>query len=190
MLFLGGPVAGISDNDAGGQRRAEFAHVFAKHYGWLQTYTLTLVGNRADAEEVFQDICLVLWRKYEAFDVSTNFMKWSSVIAHHEVRRFRRAQARRGHVLSDEIVNMLAVDAVDRAGLYEDRRAALQKCMQKLSSKDHDLIERYYSDARATISDISERIGRPVNTLYKAMSRIRRSLHECVSRSLSAEGSA
>jgi DNA-directed RNA polymerase specialized sigma24 family protein len=52
------------------------------------------------------------------------------------------------------------------------------------------LVQRCYSEheSRETYKSIAEEIGRPVNTVYKALNRIRRSLHECIDRTLAAEG--
>ena len=177
-------------DSSGDKQRVEFAHVFAQHYGWLQTYVLVLVGNRSDAEEVFQDVCLVLWKKHEAFDVSTNFMKWASVIAHYEVRRFRRTQSKVAKPLSDEILAILATEAVERADKLPEKRTALQKCIKKLKEQDQELLERCYSDASITIGEVAQMIGKSANTLYKAMNRIRRSLHDCILRTMAAEETA
>ena len=103
-----------------------FARLFAQHDRWLFAYLVSLLGNAAHAEEVFQEVCVVLWREYETFQLGTNFVKWVSVIAHHQVHRFRRQQRRVGPQLSDATVDLLAQDAVERVDLLESRRDALR----------------------------------------------------------------
>ena len=79
---------------------------------------------------------MVLWREYETFELGTDFVKWVSVIAHHQVHRFRRQQRRVGPQLSDAAVDLLAEDAVERVDLLESRRDALRRCLEKLPDKD------------------------------------------------------
>jgi RNA polymerase sigma-70 factor (ECF subfamily) len=170
------------------ERRDAFARLFAQHDRWLFAYLVSLLGNSADAEEVFQEVCVVLWREYEMFELGTNFVKWVSVIAHHQVYRFRRQQRRVGPQLSDAVVDLLAQDAVERADLLESRRDALRRCLDKLPDKDRQLVRHCYSDSRVTFKSAAQELGRPANTVYKALNRIRKSLMQCIERTLSVEG--
>jgi RNA polymerase sigma-70 factor, ECF subfamily len=174
----------LSDSD----RRDAFARLFAQHDRWLFAYLVSLLGNSADAEEVFQEVCVVLWREYETFQLGTNFVKWVSVIAHNQVHRFRRQQRRIGPQLSDAAVDLLSQDAVERVDLLELRRAALRKCLEKLSDTDRQLVRYCYSDSRVTFKSVAHELGRPVNTVYKALNRIRKALMQCIERTLAVEG--
>jgi RNA polymerase sigma-70 factor (ECF subfamily) len=176
---------GISAAD---QRRDAFARLFAKHDRWLYAYLVTLLANPAHAEEVFQEVCVVLWRCNDQFELGTDFVKWASVIAHNQVRRFRRESKRVGFQLSDAACDLLAADAARGADLFDFRRDALRQCMGKLPASDRQLVQQCYSDASGSFKTIAENLGRPVNTVYKALNRIRRNLHQCIDRTLSAEG--
>ncbi|HVT27690.1 MAG TPA: sigma-70 family RNA polymerase sigma factor [Lacipirellulaceae bacterium] len=169
------------------ERRDAFARLFAQHDRWLFAYLVSLLGNSAHAEEVFQEVCVVLWREYETFQLGTDFVKWVSVIAHNQVHRFRRQHRRAGPQLSEAAVDLLAQDAVERAGLLESRREALGRCMEKLSPKDRQLVQECYSDSRVTFKAVAADLGRPVNTVYKALNRIRKALYDCIERTLSME---
>lgn len=173
---------------AADQRRDAFARLFAKHDRWLYAYLVTLLANPAHAEEVFQEVCVVLWRSYDQFELGTDFVKWASVIAHNQVRRFRRESKRIGFQLSDAACDLLAADAARGADLFDFRRDALRQCMGKLPTSDRQLVQQCYSDASGSFKTIAENLGRPVNTVYKALNRIRRNLHQCIDRTLSSEG--
>lgn len=175
-------------SSAADQRRDAFARLFAKYDRWLFGYLVTLVGNPPDAEEVFQEVCVVVWRAYDEFELGTDFVKWVSVIAHNQVRKFRRESRRGGFQLSDETSERLAADAARGADMFDFRREALRKCLGKLPSRERQLVERCYSHSAASFKTVAEDLGRPVNTVYKALNRIRRSLHECIDRTLSSEG--
>lgn len=170
------------------ERRDAFARLFAQHDRWLFAYLVSLLGSAAHAEEVFQEVCVVLWREHETFQLGTDFVRWVSVIAHNQVHRFRRQQRRVGPQLSDAAVDLLAQDAVDRADLLESRRDALGRCLEKLATKDRQLVRSCYGDTRASFKTAAEDLGRPANTVYKALNRIRRALYDCIERTLSIEG--
>ncbi|TWT48591.1 sigma-70 family RNA polymerase sigma factor [Botrimarina hoheduenensis] len=175
-----------TDDDESG--RAAFARVFAQHDRWLYAYLMTLLGKPAHAEEVFQEVCVVLWREYRKFDLETNFMKWASVVALNQVRKFRRNLRRNEAWLSEGLLEVLAEEAIDNAGVLETRRHALHDCVSRLAADDREVVRACYGDSRTTIKEAAERLGRPANSLYKAMARIRRALHDCITRRLRAEG--
>lgn len=184
------------DSQQGAEQRAAFARVFAQHDRWLYAYLVTLLSNPAHAEEVFQEVCVVLWRECHKFnpdhelatDASKSFMKWASVVAHNQVRTFRRKLGRDASCLSDEAVELLATDAVEQSDLMENRRTALHGCLEKLSESDRQLVSNCYSDTGQSIKNVAAVLGRPANTVYKALNRIRRALHNCIQSRLANEG--
>ncbi len=173
---------------AADQRRDAFARLFAKHDRWLFSYLVTLLSNPAHAEEVFQEVCVIVWRMYDQFELGTDFVKWVSVIAHNQVRKFRREAKRTGFQLSEITCERLAADAARGADLFDFRRDALRQCLGKLTTGDRQLVQRCYSESSASFKAIAEEVGRPVNTVYKALNRIRRALQQCIDRTLSTEG--
>ncbi|QDT00798.1 sigma-70 family RNA polymerase sigma factor [Adhaeretor mobilis] len=170
------------------KHRDAFARLFAKHDRWLFAYLVTLLSSPADAEEVFQEISVVIWRNYERFELGTDFVKWASVIAHNQVRKFRRQGRRRGFQLSDATLDLMAQETTRRADLFEFRREALRHCIEQLPENDQQLVQLCYSDDGGNFKTVAESIGRPVNTVYKALNRIRRVLHECIDRKIAQEG--
>lgn len=182
--------SGLESRGDGDQRRDAFARLFAQHDRWLFAYLVSLLGSSAAAEEVFQEVCVVLWREHESFQLGTDFVRWVSVIAHHQVQRYRRQQRRVGPQLSDAVVELLASEAVERVGLLEARQDALRGCLKKLRQSDRHLVEQCYGDSHQSFKTAAEQLGRPVNSVYKALNRIRRALYECIERKLTTEGFA
>lgn len=174
--------------EADHHRRDAFARLFAKHDRWLYSYLVTLLGNTAQAEEVFQEVCVILWREYETFQLGTDFVKWVAVIAHNQVRKFRRQRKQVGFQLDEVTFDLLATEAVDRVDLFDYRRDALRRCLTKLTPADRTLVQECYQDHKVNFKATAHKLGRPENTVYKAMNRIRRVLFECINRTLDAEG--
>lgn len=186
-----GPLSEQASQEAASQedlRRDAFARLFAKHDRWLFAYLVTLLSSPADAEEVFQEISVVIWRNSEKFELGTDFVKWASVIAHNQVRKFRRQGRRHGFQLSDAALDLVAQETTRRADLLEFRRDALRHCIEQLPTSDKQLVQKCYSEESTNFKSVAEQIGRPVNTVYKALNRIRRVLHECIDRKIAQEG--
>lgn len=180
---------GTSSAEADDVRRREvFARLFAKHDRWLYSYLVTLLGSTAHAEEVFQEVCVILWREYEEFELGTDFVKWVAVIAHNQVRKFRRQRKQVGFQLNEIAFDLLAAEAVERVDLFDYRRDALRLCLTKLSAADRALVEECYQEHKVNFKSAAHRLGRPENTVYKALNRIRRALFECINRALVSEG--
>ncbi|PAY19234.1 RNA polymerase factor sigma-70 [Rhodopirellula sp. SM50] len=140
--------------------------------------------NRHDeAEEIFQQTCIVLWQKFSQYDPSGNFAAWACRIAHYEMLKYRESK-RRIKLLSDETLESLALAAMPIAAEMGDRRMALSTCLKKLPSQDHDLIRERYFDG-LSVSEIAKRVGRSTHAIYRELSRVHGRLSRCVDRSVS-----
>lgn len=168
--------------------REEFARLFAGNDRWLYGYLMALLGNASDAEEVFQDVCVVLWREYETFDLKSDFRKWVSVIAKHRVMQFRARQGRQAMQLSDKAIRLIAEESVEKYSLLEDRRLALHCCLEQLAEEDRNLIAVCYSELNRSFKRAAEQLGMSVNTVYKALQRVRKTLRVCVERRVTSQG--
>jgi DNA-directed RNA polymerase specialized sigma24 family protein len=75
-------------------RHDEFLRLFSCHSQRIYEFILTLVMRRADAEEIFQDTCLILWKKFDSYDPAGNFHAWACRIAYLDVLQLRRTNRR------------------------------------------------------------------------------------------------
>lgn len=165
----------------------EFERLFTQCESDIQAFILTLLPHWSDAEDVLQRTRIVLWQKFAQFEPGSNFKAWALQVARFEVSNFRRTQRRDRHCFDDSLVDSLA-DV--RASLTDDlqrRRAALDQCLRKLRASDRQIIRQCYGPKATTTKDAAERLRRPVNTLYKALNRIRRTLMECVQQAIGEE---
>lgn len=164
----------------------DFVRLFTRHQRPLFLYLLTRVPNPVEAEEILQETNIVIWRKFEQFTPGTNFLAWATQIAKYEVLKYRERHHKDKHQFSDRLVAELADDDMEDASHWEARRQALAKCLAKLRAKDRELIERRYKPGESGIT-LAEFLERPINSVYQSLSRVRRTLLECVHRELNAE---
>lgn len=177
------------DEDPGTPQTEDFVRLFAAHHYRLFAYILAMMHDRADADEVFQETSLVLWREFGSFRRDAEFMPWACGIAFNQMRKFWRQRKRDKLTFSLPLLEDLANESVEMEGEFESRREALAVCMQKLPQRDRRVVELYYS-AKTTAEEVSARLGKSVHTIYKSLNRTRRRLFECIARHLAAESSA
>lgn len=173
---------------SGESQHESFARLFAQHHRWLYAYLMSILGDFASTEEVFQEVCVVLWREYGKFDPDTDFRRWASVIARNKVYQYRDSRMRHGRCLSNLALEMIAEQALEQSDMLEERRVALHHCLAQLSESDRELVAACYSESSRSFKRVAEQLSRPVNTVYKALQRIRRVLRECIDRRLAASG--
>jgi RNA polymerase sigma-70 factor (ECF subfamily) len=168
----------------------QFVERFVRSQDRIYAYVALLLPNRTDAEEVFQQTSLVLWKKWQQFDPGRDFVAWACGIAHHEVQNFLRKHKDRGRVyLSEDVLAEVAQMRLGMNDVLEARRQALLNCLDRLEPANRDLLERCYA-GQDSIKTIAEGLGQRPNALYMLLKRLRRALFDCVNRTLSAEGSA
>jgi RNA polymerase sigma-70 factor (ECF subfamily) len=166
-----------------------FLRLFLQNQRRLFGYILSLLPHRADAEDVLQEASLVMWDKFDDRAPPDNFLAWGCRIAYFKVLDFGKKR-RRGRVqFSQAMLDRIAESAIEHAGVLQldERREALTGCIEKLSSRDRDLLGRRLAPG-ATTQSTADEVGRSVDAVYKALARIRQALFECVSRSLTQEG--
>ncbi len=165
----------------------EFVQLFTHHQRRLFLYILSQVPNPIEAEEVQQETNVVIWSKFTQFRPGTNFLAWVSQIANFEVMKYRSRKKRDRMQFSDEFLQTVSRDALERSDELEERRTALVECIEKLRPRDRDLIQQRYAPGERG-KHLAEQIGRPANSVYQSLGRIRRSLMECIQRRLSTGG--
>ena len=72
------------------ERHNLFSELIARHQSELYGYIFAVVRNWEDADDLFQSVCLVLWRKFESFRPGSNFFSWARQTAKIEVSNFLR----------------------------------------------------------------------------------------------------
>jgi len=170
------------------ENNRQFLQFYARHQTQLFRYVASLVPHLQDAEDVFGQVTVVLWENFGAFTPGTSFLAWARRIAYLRVLEFYRQSAKRP-LLPEGLIEQLAQEAERRDEISQQRLSALPNCMGKLSTTDRDLIHRRYMENVSGI-DLAEQLGRPVNSVYKSLGRIRRALLACIERQLAAEASA
>ena len=169
------------------ERSAEFVQLFVQYQRRIHAFIVTLLPNLADAEDVLQETSITAWQKFDDFQPGTNFVRWVCTIARLKVLKFRREQKPGRLLFSDALLEGLADQQMSQSDAWEDWNQALADCMAKLRLGDRELFLRC-SRSDTTAKQVASQMGRPANTVYKAINRVRKVLIECVQRAVSRGG--
>ncbi|MCB1231959.1 MAG: sigma-70 family RNA polymerase sigma factor [Verrucomicrobiae bacterium] len=173
----------ISDED-GTDRTEEFLTLLNEHESALRAYVHSLVREPSDAEDILQETRLVMWRNFEKFEAGTHFKAWAKKIAFHQILTFRR-KAKRDTALSEESLELLALELTKNESRHDRRAVALRKCVRQLSLPHRQIFLMRYS-REMSIEDIASAVDRTEGAVYRLLSRLRASLQDCVNRNTPA----
>ena len=166
---------------------AEFARRLRQNQTRLYGYIHALVRDLNDADDLYQQTALILWKKFAAFDATRSFFAWACGVARLEVANFLRTRARRRLYFSDDLSLLLIEahgDMTDEE--LEDRRDALARCVERLRQRDRELLTECYGESSG-VHGAADRRGRSSHSVYNSLRRIRRALFECIARTLAQE---
>ena len=167
--------------------RAElFVQLVTQYQQRVYLFILSLVPHRADADEILQETNLVLWRKFDEFEIGSDFRAWAFQVAYNKIKAFQERHGRQRLRFGPSAMDRLAAVASSMPDCAPAALEALDVCKQELSLQDRDLIERRYQPG-ATVASVAADVGRSVAAVYKAVVRIRRVLHECIERTIRRE---
>jgi RNA polymerase sigma-70 factor, ECF subfamily len=171
-----------------GDRTNEFVQLFTVNARWVFAYIFMLVPNKDDAEEIYQETNTTLWQKFDEFVPGSNFRNWATQVAHYKILQYRDKR-RRSPVLLDDALLEKARGTVARMGdRFDDLQWALEKCRDRLTPADRELLRKRY-EPDATTQSVAEQMGHSVWMVYRALERIHQGLYDCIRRKLAAEES-
>ena len=156
-----------------------FHELFLLHQREVFAYIVTLVPDRNDAEDIFQETCLKLFEKAKEFDSARKFFPWACGFALNEVRRFRRSHYREKWQFDDVVFESLASVQVKSADVIETRLQLLMHCLAELPTEKRELLLHCYS-CRESLNHLAVQLGVEPQTLRKRLERMRKTLFECM----------
>src|SRR5262245_43829210 len=161
------------------ESRKRLMALMTRHQRRIYSYIYTLVPSRPDADDILQDTSLVICEKFDEFEPGTDFVAWACQIAYWRVRYSRQNFARAKVIFSQDVLDAVAATAAGMNVELDARHEALSQCLQKLNPRDREfLLTRY--EAGCGVREAAQRSGRSMAAAYKALTRIRKLLLDCV----------
>jgi RNA polymerase sigma-70 factor, ECF subfamily len=171
------------------ENRKRLMALMTRHQRQIFSYIYVLVPHRSDAEDLLQETSLVICEKFNEFKEGTDFVAWACQIAYWRVRYSRQKFARSKVLFDQDILDVVASTASSMANEMDERHEALARCLEQLHQRDRELLIARYEPGGG-VEEAARRSGRTVQTAYKALSRLRKLLLDCVSTRLAGEAAA
>lgn len=160
---------------ANGDRHA-LAEVYARFQRPLFRYLFHLLGQKELAEDVLQEVMLIIWQKARTFQCTAPATRWIFGIAHHQAFKALRRVA---HV--DCIELEAAADLADETAALETdllRQATHEEvvaALARLTPEHREVLElAFFQDFAG--KEIAAIIGIPLGTVKSRLSYARRAL--------------
>lgn len=127
--------------------RAAFAELIERHYDMIYRTAYKWAGNRTDAEDVAQDVCVKLAGVLTSFDGRSAFSSWLYRIVLNAVRDMQRARGRHGR----RVEAYARVVPEDQPADQEDMAATSQMwdAVRRLPEKQRDAVLLVYAEDRS-----------------------------------------
>ncbi len=168
------------------ERHRRFLRSFTAHEPAIRAHVRRLVPARADADDVMQEISVVLWEKFDTLEEDADFKAWAFGVARYEVLAWLRDRGRDRLVLDEEVITKIAEETTAMEPHLERQREALELCMQKVPADQRDLLMQAYQP-ESSIQTVALGSGRSVPGFYQWLHRMRRMLLDCIRRALTQE---
>ena len=152
----------------------ELTQVQQRLYG----YIYRRLANRDQAQEVLQQVNLVLCHKADQYTLGTNFNAWAATVARYQILSYRSSQNRDRLVFTDKVVAIID-EREDDSDERDERLAHLHQCFQALSDDNQAFLNLRY-EGGLSMKQIAMEVGQKVVTVRVKLHRLRRSLRDCV----------
>ncbi len=167
----------------------DFMDLFVADQAMIYAFVRSVVPNLSDAEEVFQQVAMTLWRRRDHFDPTLgSFRAWAIGIARNHIRNFDRRKYRdyRLQVFAPDVLDRIADSWEQFDETWGDRQIALKQCIGKLPQADRQRLEQFYS-AQSRATEMARSEGLSLRTFYRKIQKIRECLLKCISRTMDSD---
>ena len=156
---------------------------FVKNRSNLFAFILSVVRDFAFAEEILQEVAVVVCDQWEDFKPGTNFGAWAAQIARNKIFNLNRV-SRRELLLSPE-----AIAGIERAVEAQPETSSLdavRKCLESVTDRIRSVLSMRYREGLSG-AEIARRTNSSVTAVHMALSRARSALARCVETRIARE---
>lgn len=138
-----------------------------------------VVRDAHTAEDIFQNVTLKAMTGQSTFESEAGLLSWAFITARREGMDWLRKHGRESVGLDPALLDLLDRDwqaAVPAAGARVD---ALADCLADVPESGRELLRLRYFEGCAC-EEVADRLGIGLDAVYQRLSRLHRSLRQCV----------
>jgi RNA polymerase sigma factor (sigma-70 family) len=150
----------------------------------LFSYIMSLVRDFNTAEDIFQEVALIILKKEkEGIDVR-HFGAWSREIARRHILDFwKKSRKDETRVLSEETIHTIDDEfkrrEQEKPAKVTELLHKLKECLEKLPSHLRDLVDLRYAN-KLSFRDIGKKVSKSAGAAQVMLTRTRQRLLDCV----------
>lgn len=156
------------------QNKKEFSHLIQKYQGIIHKITFVYSDTKYDREELFQEICLQLWKSYSSFKNKSQFSTWLYRVALNTAINYIRKKKKSIQYDSFKEVHQIPYDQ----GQGSVNVNLLYDAISKLNRFDRALIILWLEEKN--YDEIAQITGISKSNVSVKLVRIKRKLNEMV----------
>ena len=137
------------------------------------------------AEDIFQEVSVKAVAAAAEFEDPTHLIHWARMAGKNRAIDILRTRDNRYEGLSDEVLATLATEWPGREEI-SSIRGALAHCIEQVTPNNREILRLRYFERRSCL-DVAMILGRKVETVYQALSRLHKTLGECILNRLQQE---
>lgn len=161
-----------------------FARYWTQAQPVVASFIASMVPDFHAAEDLLQDVAVVLLRKFSEYDAQRPFVAWALGITRLEVLARRRDSVVQSIVASDsQLMESVSAAFEELAPELDQRAHALRECRKTIKGRAEEVLKLRYEGALKP-ADIAQRLGLEPGAVRVQLTRIRAALQECVERRL------
>jgi RNA polymerase sigma-70 factor, ECF subfamily len=162
----------------------QLIELLGSHERDLFGYIFSMTGNWDDSQEIMQRLRIRIWEQFAQYDSSRPFGAWARAIAYYLVLAFRKEKSRQREYFTERVIQLLDDAYASSSEDISSSREVLVDCLGKLSKDHQKLVTEYYTTGGPAA--LAASLGKTANSLRQAVLRIRRTLLDCMQRSVSS----
>ncbi len=165
--------------------RKLFEALVREHADMLTVFLTSVLHNRSDVDDLFQETMVVAWRRLDDFDETRAFGPWlrgiakKLVLAHHR----KRAGCALESAALDRVDSRLGQLSARPGDTWEEKLQVLRACVDSLPEHYRKVVELRYFRQQA-VRQVSEVLEVSNAAVKKRLQRARSLVLDCIQRKL------
>lgn len=163
------------------KRLAEFEHNIKSNYNRLSGFIFSIVKDNIHSDDILQKVCLTMWRKYDNFNKSTEFMAWACTIAKYEISNYKRSLSRCPVSFDSQVYEDVSkFHKTEFSNTSNEKYDKLQTALKSLDKESRNLLIAVYIDNQE-VRELAREAGKAYQTYYNKLNLAKKKLKQILS---------
>lgn len=146
----------------------------------LTAYIWSIVRDVHITDDVYQTVCVRAIAKQDQVRDEAHLMAWSRRVARDEAVTVLRRSSAKPLVFDASVLDLIESDwQAEDARMSNETVEALQNCIEELTPNSQQIVRMRYMQNLPGV-EVASRLGRKIDAVYKALTRIHHTLSECI----------